>query len=94
MATAHFPRPIPASDRPAIAALERELEQGMLELNWNEVTDEDRVTFVELVRDRHVGEALARRSGGLAVELWRIACEHIARIHQGRWRLRGGRRLG
>jgi hypothetical protein len=90
MATADFPRS-DTSDRSAIAALERELERGMLELNWDEVSDDDRVTFVELVRDRHVGEALARCSGGLAVELWRVAGEHIARIRQGLWRSRRGR---
>lgn len=88
MATADAIPTVPTTDRVAIAALERELERGMLELGFEGVTDEDRVTFVELVRDRHVGHALARRSGGLAVELWHIACAHIARIRGERWRSR------
>jgi len=65
-----------------------ELEQGLRDIDFDEVTIEDRITFVELAVAWQVRRALGRGRFDLAVRLQHVGAERIARLYESRhgWR--------
>jgi len=65
-----------------------EVEEGLRDIDFEEVTIEDRITFVERVVAWQVRRALARGRFDLAVRIQHLAVERIARLYEGRhgWR--------
>src|SRR5262245_48068164 len=62
----------------AVEALARDLEEGLGELTFDEVTTADRIKFIECVRDQHLDRALAARRFDVAAALRRFADDRVA----------------
>ncbi len=65
--------------------LTNDVEQGLRGIDFEEVTTEDRITFVEAVVAWQVRRALRGGRFDLAVELQRFGAKRIARLHEGRY---------
>jgi len=73
------------SDFPRFAA---EIEEWLQEIDFEEVTTEDRITFVEAAVAWRVRRALWAGRFDLAVELQRFGAERVAQLYEERhgWR--------
>jgi hypothetical protein len=66
--------------RRALRRLTADVEQGLRDIDFPEVTAEDRVAFVQAAVAWQVKQALACRRFDLAVRLRRFGAERIARL--------------
>ena len=64
--------------------LAQEIEEGLREIDFEEVTTEDRITFVEAVVAWQVRWVLGLGRFDVALRLRRYATERIARIYEER----------
>src|SRR5439155_7457197 len=81
------PRPAPAPDPPArmdraFQRLAEEVEEGLREIEFDEVTTEDRITFVECAVAWQVRRALRCGRFDLAPRLQRFGAERVARLDE------------
>lgn len=60
--------------------LARDIELGLHDLQFAEVTDGDRIVFIECVRDRYVRCALAAGRFDVATAIRKLAGERIAAL--------------
>jgi len=78
-------RPEAGSDRPgqadrAFRLLAGEVEEGLRDIDFDEVTTEDRITFVECAVAWQVRRTLRRGRFDLALRLQRFGTERIAQL--------------
>ena len=67
---------------PDVHWLAHELEEGLRDIDYAEVTLGDRITFVEAVVAWQVRRALHAARFDLALELQRCGAERVARLHE------------
>jgi len=67
-----------------VRAFARALERDLAELEYEEVTAEDRVTFVEAVVEQGMRRALARGCFDLALRLRSYGRERVRALFEGR----------
>jgi hypothetical protein len=80
------PRPAPTDG--GLLPLIADVEQGLHDIDFEEVTTEDRITFVECAVAWHVRAALRAGRFDLAIRLQRFGAERAAQLYQIRhgWR--------
>jgi hypothetical protein len=66
---------------PSLEVFAEDVETVLRHIDFEEVTTDDKVTFVELAVDSQVRNALERGRFDRAVELRRYGAERIARLH-------------
>jgi hypothetical protein len=80
----HASRPAPCRAWDALQALARDLDQGLQQLEFDEVTHDDRITYVTCVTDAHVRRAWRAGAAGLAASLRRLGDRRLARLARAR----------
>src|SRR5262245_37935391 len=75
------PRATPAAEA-GFLRLAAEVEQGLRDIDFDEVTAEDRITFVECAVAWRVRWALRRGNFDLAIRLQRFGAERAAQLYE------------
>ena len=77
-----WPRLAPDSREADLHTLTEEVEEGLRDIDFEDVTMEDRITFVEYAVAWQVRRALRRGRFDLALQLQRFGAERIALLYE------------